>query len=469
MQAAEEDRAGFSNLRACVGTIVFGLRGAAKAAHRRKITLQRVPDTTRWLVPADSGQDLKQLFQARGHEILGAGAGSLRRSGFHGFMRVDLFVTQRDERENRVGDAGLFRGRRVRSTGRFPSGGNAHLVFQFHHDPLRRFFPDAFDLRQRRDVAGDDACLETRDRRPAKHIERSLRPNAANVSHQEAKQVPLCGADKAVKHVRILSDRQMREDFKLRAGRWKLVVARKRNEHMISNPADIHNNLRRQRFGECAAQVMDHGPTGSRAARLRARKNPVFTFWVVLVLVLSAPVARAGEPWFLLPEPKFMGHQVTQPIPGAKRTVLAAAQMGNFGIEFARREPWDALGVTDSALLEAARKQAAEWLKQLKPDLVRNEQKVVQYATLQSDSVPVAATVLAPEFWRQFEEVFGPNMRVVIPNRHTVFIFPDLEGDLTQYSRMVIEAWRSRWPKVSLEVFELTERGLKAVGAFEEP
>ena len=81
----------------------------------------------------------------------------------------------------------------------------------------------------------------------------------------------------------------------------------------------------------------------------------------------------------------------------------------------------------------------------------------------------MAATVLAPEFWKQFEETFGPKMRVVIPNRQTVFVFPDLESDLDQYSRMVIEAWRSRWPKVSLEVFELSEKGLSAMGSFDDP
>ena len=164
-----------------------------------------------------------------------------------------------------------------------------------------------------------------------------------------------------------------------------------------------------------------------------------------------------------------MSHQVTQPIPGAKATVLAVAQETEFGIEFARNESWRGLGQSDATVLETTRKLAARWLAQLKPELVRNKQKVVQYARLQSEAVPVATTVLAPEFWRQFEEVFGPKMRVVIPNRHTVLIFPELESDLDQYSRLAVEAWRGRWPKVSLEVFELTEKGLRAVGLFEEP
>ena len=164
-----------------------------------------------------------------------------------------------------------------------------------------------------------------------------------------------------------------------------------------------------------------------------------------------------------------MSHQVTQPIPGAKATVLAVAQETEIGIEFARNESCRGLGQADATVQATTRKLAAQWLAQLKPEFVRNKQKVVQYARLQSDTLPVAATVLAPEFWRQFEEVFGPKMRVVIPNRQTVFVFPELESDLDQFSRLAIEAWRSRWPKVSLEVFELSEKGLRAVGLFEEP
>jgi hypothetical protein len=192
-------------------------------------------------------------------------------------------------------------------------------------------------------------------------------------------------------------------------------------------------------------------------------------FAVILIANCFATQAIGEENWVLLPEPKFMGRQVTQPIAGAKHTILAVAQLTDLGPEFARREQWQPLGIAEQAVLESTRRQAAEWLKTLNPELVRNKQKVVQYARLQSETVPVAGTVLAPEFWRKFEEIFGPRMRVVIPNRQTVFVFPDLEGNLDQFSPMVFEAWRSRWSKVSLEVFELSERGLKAVGAFTEP
>jgi hypothetical protein len=186
-------------------------------------------------------------------------------------------------------------------------------------------------------------------------------------------------------------------------------------------------------------------------------------------LIAALASACAAETWVLLPEPAFMGYQVTRPIPGAKATVLAVAKWSALGPEHVRSDEWKSLGISDEAVTASTQQQAAEWLKQTTPEFIRNKRKVVEYAVIQSDKVPVAATVLAPEFWRRFEETFGPKMRVVIPNRNTVYIFPDLGEDLQPYTQLIMEAWRSQAPKVSLEVFQVTERGLRAVGAFEEP
>ena len=184
---------------------------------------------------------------------------------------------------------------------------------------------------------------------------------------------------------------------------------------------------------------------------------------------LCLGVVQAEDAWVLLPEPSFMGRKVMQPLAGAKKTVLAAAKFTASGAEFPTREEWAATGQTDETLLAAGKKQASAWWQQIKPELFRDTHKVVQYARIDSDKVPASATVLAPEFWKHFEGIFGPKMRVVMPNRSTVFVFPDVAIDLDAYTKMVMRAWRSREAKVSLEVFELSEKGLRAIGQFEEP
>ena len=178
--------------------------------------------------------------------------------------------------------------------------------------------------------------------------------------------------------------------------------------------------------------------------------------------------AGHAEDWVLLPAPKFMEHKVARLLAGAKTTVLAVAKLTEFGPEFPSLEDWQKAGVDDAMVLATTQKLAVEWLKQVKPELVRDKKKVVEYAVLRSDKVPICAAVLAPEFWKQFEEIFGPKMLVVMPNRNTVFIFPVLDENRDKRSQLVIEAWRSGAPKVSLEAFELSEHGMRAVGAFEE-
>ncbi len=191
---------------------------------------------------------------------------------------------------------------------------------------------------------------------------------------------------------------------------------------------------------------------------------------MLCALLAALPASGAfAEEWFFLPEPKFMGHEVAFPIEGAKSTVFAPAKLGEFGVEFPTVAGWTAAGLNDEAVRVVTRRVASEWFKNVKPELVRNRKKVVEYAVVRSDKIPASVTVLAPEFWKQFEEVFGPKMMVVIPNRQTVFVFPGVAVNYSEYAPLIFEAWRSPAAKVSLEVFELNERGLKAVGKFEEP
>lgn len=185
-------------------------------------------------------------------------------------------------------------------------------------------------------------------------------------------------------------------------------------------------------------------------------------------MLLLAASAQAGQPFFLLPEPSFMARKGTQPIPDAKSTVLAPAQIGEFGLEFPTAEQWAAAGVSEADLTASTRAAASDWLKQLKVEPVRGPNKVVEYVKLSSTKVPACGAVLAPEFAQQFEEVLGPKPLVVMPNRSTVYVFPALAGKHAQYSAMILTAWHSREPRVSLEVFELTAKGLRAVGTFEE-
>ncbi len=194
---------------------------------------------------------------------------------------------------------------------------------------------------------------------------------------------------------------------------------------------------------------------------------------MIRVLLALAVLLLAGEcmanDWFFLPSPRFMQHEVSFPLSGAKNTVLAPARLGEGGVEFPTVGAWTAAGLNEEGVRKVTAHIASEWLRHVKVEWVRNSKNVVEYAALRSEKFPVCVTIFAPEFRKQFDDVFGPKVMIVIPNRQTVFVFPALAVDLSEYSPMILEAWRGPAAKVSLEVFELGERGLRAAGRIEEP
>ena len=191
----------------------------------------------------------------------------------------------------------------------------------------------------------------------------------------------------------------------------------------------------------------------------------------LLVAVFSLLLACQGgaNDWFFLPEPRFMEHEVSFPLDGAKKTVLAAARLGEYGVEFPTIAVWEAAGLNEQTVRKVTARFASEMLRHVKVEHVRNRKNVVEYVVLRSDRFPVCVTVFAPEFRKQFEDVLGPKVMLVMPNRQTVFVFPGVAVDFSEYAPMILEAWRSAAAKVSLEVFELDERGLRATGRIEEP
>ena len=176
--------------------------------------------------------------------------------------------------------------------------------------------------------------------------------------------------------------------------------------------------------------------------------------------------AQYPQTWHLLIEPVFMKPEVGFPIPGAERTVLVPAYMDALNEPvYLTKKQFEALGVDLAGFQKQSLANASE--KKVKADFVRDEKKVVKYAILQSDSPLTATMVLSPDFLKTFADIFGDKPLVAIPNRFTVYIFPKLAGDYKNYSEMVTGDYRSSAYPVSLEVFEVSTEGLKAIGTYE--
>jgi hypothetical protein len=171
------------------------------------------------------------------------------------------------------------------------------------------------------------------------------------------------------------------------------------------------------------------------------------------------PAIRA---WF---EPKSMHVPVAVPITGAQRTEIALGRLTADGLEpFARTET-----VAPEDALAAGRANAAADLATLKPRYTRDRHKVIQFAELTASQPIVASAVLAPKFLSLFKDTLGESVLVVVPNRYTAFVFPQLATRYQEYYPMVFAAYGETAYPISVEVFEFSAKGIRAVGIFDRP
>jgi hypothetical protein len=180
---------------------------------------------------------------------------------------------------------------------------------------------------------------------------------------------------------------------------------------------------------------------------------------------------RAGaqqdqKSWHVLLEPTFMHPPVSFPIPGAKRTVLVPGYISDGDPQYFSKKEWDAAGLTWDAFRARAGQNATE--KKIPGELVRDRHKVVQYAAFHSDDPLTATMVLSPEFRKKFHDIFGDTILVAIPNSFTVFVFPGLGAEYKNYSALVMNAYHDSAYPVSLEVFEISPAGIRAIGIFDD-
>lgn len=240
---------------------------------------------------------------------------------------------------------------------------------------------------------------------------------------------------------------------------------------MITDSMNIHDDMCGQRLDQRAFEKGDH--RAQDTSRVRGGKTKVCHLALGLGVLLGA-FAGAEEPaaeakWRVLLEPKSMRRDVVWEIPGAQRTAFAPVVVDREEYLPPPRKVVAPFGDIWSEVREQAARAAAADLATLTPRYTRNRKDVIQYAELRSDRPLVASAVLAPKFLALFADTLGEKVLLVVPSRFQAFVFPALASNYQDYWPMVFEAYRATpWP-VSVEVFEVSREGLRAVGVYQEP
>lgn len=188
-----------------------------------------------------------------------------------------------------------------------------------------------------------------------------------------------------------------------------------------------------------------------------------------MIAILFSATARgfpAENLWHVLIEPKFMHPEISFPIPGAERTVFVPGWLENGEVRYFSKTDFTALKLDWPAFRAKASANVTD--KKVKAEFTRNGKKVIEYATITSADPLTATAVLSADFVKTFADIFGAKLLVAIPSRYTLFIFPSLATNYRDYAAMIIEAYRATAYPVSLEVFEVSADGFRAIGTFEE-
>ncbi len=162
-----------------------------------------------------------------------------------------------------------------------------------------------------------------------------------------------------------------------------------------------------------------------------------------------------------------MRHPGARPLANAEETVVAAFEISTQdGILMATAE---ALSENE---WERAEQNSAEQARLLLTQenifhRHRGPGEVLEYIWVESHEPPAALLLFAGDaLLQQFADELGESIHMVIPTRYRVYLFPGVAGKTEFYAPRFLNAHRDAVYPVSLELFELSQDGLQAVGTF---
>lgn len=175
------------------------------------------------------------------------------------------------------------------------------------------------------------------------------------------------------------------------------------------------------------------------------------------------------DAWRVWLEPKFMRPPVSQPVTGAKETLMALGQLTLDGLTPFRKEEFTSLGLEPELFTRLGSLNAATDLAKVRFRFDRNPRKIIRYAAVESTEPVVAAAVMCPGFLDLWKNTLGEKILLVVPNRYTAYLFPRIASEYQEYAPMVLRAYRETAYPVGLEVFELSADGWRCMGSYSEP
>jgi hypothetical protein len=186
--------------------------------------------------------------------------------------------------------------------------------------------------------------------------------------------------------------------------------------------------------------------------------RPLFCLLLLAANALHAQTERKLETLLLMPEPKAMRTVFSIVPAGAKQTVLTPyreSAVSPSGIEPYSQASFTKLGLSVETFAARAKTAADKRLAQMQPELKKGEDGRIAYAVYRGESSLFPTLLIAPSLPKIFEELFGKEIWVAMPDRHALYVFPARSDILQEFTADLAERYTTDAFAASCEVFSL--------------
>ncbi len=159
----------------------------------------------------------------------------------------------------------------------------------------------------------------------------------------------------------------------------------------------------------------------------------------------------------------FMRPPVHEPVANGRDTILAVSVVAADGsTSFLSAEDFKRLGLAVKELLPQTITLANQVLEKAEVVEHRDKRGVITHTELRSENSLLASAVLSPKFLAQFRTTIGAKLKVIIPSRTKIFVFPP--ATVPPIEEEVRAEFRTALQPVSLEILELDRSGITVAG-----
>jgi hypothetical protein len=187
------------------------------------------------------------------------------------------------------------------------------------------------------------------------------------------------------------------------------------------------------------------------------------------MLLMAQTPAKKLETYVLMPEPASLRNANSRAPAGAHKTVLSpACEVREApGVKIYSTEEFSKLGVGVDTFAERAKAAADARLAVTQPEAVKDEAGKTRYVVYRGDSPLIASLLVAPSLSKTYVSLFGGDVWAVLPDRHSLYLFPAKEELLAEFAEDLAERYKNDAFAASCEVFLLKPgEPLRVVAAF---